>query len=166
MLILQLHKGTGLFSRVIRWFSRSDYSHVSLWFWDARDAHGGLVFEAIEGHGVRVLPADHYRQARTAGRIVCYTLREPMDVTETMAAWHAANAEVGAHYDWLGVFRFVTRRRKNGHPDKWFCSELAAYALERAGRPLFNDKASWQVMPGDIPHSLAVVRTDNPEFYP
>lgn len=163
MLVIQMHTGTGLFSRLIRWFSRSDYSHVSLWFWNPSNTYGGVVYEAMEGHGVRALPATAYRAAREAGQIRLYTLREPLTPDEAVQVVLALEAEIGAGYDWLGVLRFVSRRRKDGHPKKWFCSELVTYALAKAGRPLFHTKAAWQVMPGDVPQSLAVIPTDDPE---
>ena len=164
MVLIQMHTGGGaLFSRVIRWFSRSDYSHVSLWFYDATHPQGGYVIEAIEGKGVRVLPAEYYREARRSGRIRLYAHRDTLTPAQVERMWTAVSAERGKGYDWLGVVRFVTRRRKNGAADKWFCSELAAYGFEQAEAPLFRDKPSWQVMPGDIPQSLAVVPCDDPE---
>jgi uncharacterized protein YycO len=164
MLLIQLHTGgTGLFARLIRWFSRSDVHHVSLWRWDATDVRGGEIVEAMEGYGVRRLPADAYAAARAAGRIRCLSFREPLSPAETATLWAAASAEIGRGYDWLGVIRFVSRRRQDGHPQKWFCSELVAAACTAAGRPLFHAKPAWQVLPADLAYSLALVPTDAPD---
>jgi uncharacterized protein YycO len=161
MVFVQMHRGGGLFSRLIRWFTRAGYSHVSLWFWDAADPHGGAVVEAMEGKGVREIPADWYREARGDGRITVYTMREPLTLVECEALLSAVRAEVGAKYDWLGVFRFVTRRR-HAHNDKWFCSELVAWGFAQIGRPLFDRTEAWEVKPGDIPRSPHLIPTGPP----
>lgn len=163
MLLIQMHRdGRSLFSRLIRWFSRSEYHHVSVWHWNAHDPEGGTVIEAVEGHGVRWQPATAYRAKREAGTIRLYAFREPLTGMETQVFWAALVAELGRGYDWRGVLRFVSRRRKDGHPEKWFCSELVAAAAAAAGRPLFSSKPAWQVMPSDIPQSLALVPCDDP----
>lgn len=164
MLLIQMHtNGPSLFSRLIRWFSRSPYHHVSVWAWHPTHPEGGVVIEAMEGHGVRSQPASACRADRAAGRIRLYTFQTPLTAEETQVLWTALVAELGRPYDWLGVFRFISRRRKDGHPDKWFCSELVAAACAAAGRPLFQQKPAWHVLPADIPHSLALVRASDPE---
>lgn len=164
MLVIQMHKGGGLFSRLIRWFTRAEYSHVSAWFWDANDPHGGFVIEAMEGEGVRTFPADHHRAAREAGTINCYALRTPLTTDEQGRLHALMERELGKGYDWLGVIRFVSRRRHKGADNKWFCSEIVAYAFEEIGRPLSN-RPSWQMTPGDVAASTELVRTDNPEAH-
>jgi hypothetical protein len=162
MVLIQMHRGTSLFSRIIRWFSRAPYSHVSVWFVDLTDADGGVVLEAIEGEGVRSVPAPAYREARQMGRIDLFALRHPLTADERAALWGVWHAELGAAYDWLGVFRFVTRRR-HAHDAKWFCSEFVAWGLEQIGRPLFAGTEPWEVKPGDVPRSPTLVRTSDPE---
>jgi uncharacterized protein YycO len=162
MVLIQMHKGTSLFSRLIRWFSRSTYSHVSVWFVDLTDPHGGTVIESIEPNGVREVPADWYRAARGDGRITLYAYRHPMNTWEQHAMAACMRKEIGAAYDWAGVFRFVTRRR-HAHDDRWFCSEIAAHASAAAGRPLFEQTEPWEVQPGDIPRSPVLVRASDPE---
>jgi uncharacterized protein YycO len=159
---VQMHRGGGLFSRAIRWFTRSRYSHVSVWFWDAHDPHGGTVWEAIEGTGVRVVPADGYRAARQDGRIRLYALREPLTAWQQRELHLVFAREEGAKYDWLGVFRFVSRRR-HAHNSRWFCSELVAHAFHAIGRPLLERTEAWEVQPGDIPRSPVLIAADDPE---
>ena len=162
MVLIQMHKGTSLVSRLIRWFSRSTYSHVSLWFVDLTDPRGGFVLESIEPNGVRHVPAIWYREARRDGRITLYAFREPLTVEERIRMESFIRREMGQPYDWAGVFRFVTRRRP-AHDEKWFCSELVAHAAAHAWRPLFVNTEPWEVQPGDIPRSPLLVRASDPE---
>lgn len=57
--------------------------------------------------------------------------------------------ELGKPYDWKGVLNFITHKRNWQEDDRWFCSELVAYAFKRAGRPIINND-SYRVTPGDL----------------
>jgi uncharacterized protein YycO len=162
MVLIQMHTGTSLFSRLIRWFSRSKYSHVSVWFVDLTVSYGGYVIESLEPKGVRVCPAHLYREARRDGRITLYAPRTPLSQAERDAMERAMREQMDKPYDWTGVFRFLTRKR-HAQDETWFCSELVAYAFTKAGRPLFEQTEWWEVTPGDIPRSLALVRASDPE---
>jgi uncharacterized protein YycO len=155
-LYLQLHKGTGLFSRLIRWQTRSPYSHASVWFYEAADPDGGVVIESMEGVGVRSIPAIGYRDARQSGTIMLY--RVPSLTDGQIAKIRSfMEGQIGLKYDWAAVFKFVTRR-KHAHDDKWFCSELVFAAFKEAGVTLLNGTEAWAVWPGQLAHSPLVVR--------
>jgi uncharacterized protein YycO len=162
MVLIQMHTGTTIFSRLIRWFSRSHYSHVSVWFVDLTDPHGGVVLESLEPAGVREIPADGYRAARQAGRIALYTYRDPLTPDERARFLDFMREQLGSPYDWAGVFRFITRRR-HAHDEAWFCSEIVAHASLAAGRPLLMQTEPWEVKPADIPRSPLLVRASDPE---
>lgn len=155
--IIQCHAGRSFFSRLIAWFSRSSISHISVWFHDPTSSTRGYVLEAVEGAGVREIPATGYQEARLSGKISLYRYRDPFTVEEAVELLEAMRKEVGQKYDWLGVFSFVTRRR-HAHDEKWFCSEFLAYFSQEFGRPLFENTEAWEVKPADVPRSLALVR--------
>lgn len=50
------------------------------------------------------------------------------------------DGRVGAGYDFVSVFRFVTRRDKDDSSERWFCSELAAGAFQVAGHYLLHQR--------------------------
>jgi len=155
-LYLQLHKGTSFFSRLIRWQTRSPYSHASVWFADDSELGTGVVIESMEGHGVRKIPADWHAAARQAGTIMLYRVPSLTDgqIATILSFMHG---EIGKKYDWAAVFKFVTRR-KHAHDDKWFCSELVFEAFKEAGVALLNNTEAWAVWPGQLAHSPLVER--------
>jgi uncharacterized protein YycO len=155
-LYLQLHKGTSFFSRLIRWQTRSPYSHASVLFYDTSDADLSVVIESMEGHGVRSIPALAYRDARLSGKIALY--RVPSLTDGQIATIRAfMEGQIGKQYDWPAVFKFITRR-KHAHDERWFCSELVFAAFQEAGVTLLNGTEAWAVWPGQLAHSPLVER--------
>ena len=53
-MIICLHKGKGVVSRMIKWGTRGEYSHASILMDGV-----GTIFEAREGKGVRVWNVDY-----------------------------------------------------------------------------------------------------------
>lgn len=81
----------------------------------------------------------------------------PIDMTPdgVERAYQFATAQIGKRYDWIGVTCtwWLGRIARNGDPNRWFCSELAAAALlqggvalqpPRAGR--FTPKRLWTIV--------------------
>jgi uncharacterized protein YycO len=62
-------------------------------------------------------------------------------------AW--AKSQIGKKYDYVSILRFLTRssrgRKDNG---KWFCSELAFVAAQKAGVDLLHFIHPVEVSPG------------------
>lgn len=162
--IVQCHSGDGIFSRLIKWFTRSSVSHISILIY-AGDLDGEerewTILEAVEGEGVREVGLEAYQKSYHARKIDFYSFVVPFEKEESVEFLSALRKEIGAKYDWLGVFRFVTRRR-HAHDKKWFCSEFLDYHAADFNRPLFNNTASWEVKPGDVPRSPALRKRNVP----
>lgn len=156
MILFQLHKGSSLFSRIIRWFSRSHYSHVSIWFFNQEDPHLGEIYEAWEGEGVRKVLGSQYQKARDEGKINLYTYKEPATPEQKEALKEVLERELGKGYDYRGVIKFISRRAHK-EDDAWFCSEYVAYASRAINRPLFERTEDWELKPSDIPRSPLLV---------
>jgi hypothetical protein len=119
MLCAAFYKGThaglpGIYNRLVRWWTRSQYSHVELVFDDIASASasymdGGVRFKAIEFD-----PA----------------LWDFVGLPEELeaGAWRWFNAHLGDAYDLLGNLHFVVSAVGNDKR-KWFCSEAVAAAL-------------------------------------
>jgi hypothetical protein len=113
------YKGThpglpGIYNRLVRWWTRSPYSHVELVFDDGQAASssamdGGVRFKAIDFDPALWdfvdLPAALAPAART---------------------WF--NAHGGQGYDYLGNAHFVLAPIE-GEKRRWFCSEAVAASL-------------------------------------
>lgn len=139
------YKGTSRISKVIRFITRSEYSHVAVILRDGR------VVEAWDGKGVRIV--NDISDRHTPGTEVdIFRFASPLTPEEYEAAERFLLREIGQSYDWKGVFRFVTRKRPTVDSD-WFCSELAFQASVEAGRPLLKNTLAFEVPPDLIPRS-------------
>lgn len=122
-------------SRAIRWFTKSQASHVFLLI---EDGFFGVsvVMEATQG-GFRVVPFEHYVSGSTKlVRII--EPRTPIDDGVKKAVeW------LGAHYDYGGLFgmaivmlgRWLRRKWQNPWQSTraMFCSEAVVYVLQVSG---------------------------------
>jgi uncharacterized protein YycO len=153
-LLIGLHRAPGVFGRLIRWQTRSDYSHASLYL------PGQGIIEAREGKGVQ-----HLREyePKDGERIELYRI-EGMADADAQSAWEFAEAQIGKAYDWTMVLRFVSRRQESrSSSEKWFCSELVYASLKAAGIELLRATDPWEVSPGLLGRSprLSFSRTLN-----
>jgi hypothetical protein len=153
-----LYRGTGLLDRLIRWQTRSCYSHAAILVplppWMVRPPS---VIEAAPWAGVRerlLTPED----LRTAD---CFDVIG-MDEEQWQYAIESARAEIGCRYDWRSVLRFLTRR-KAGSANRWFCSELVFQKIREAGVTLLERIKDWEVSPGQLRLSLALEETTTTE---
>lgn len=131
---LLLFKGRGFISRLIRWQTRSKYSHAALLLSDGR-----TIIEAWQGAGVRVKEITDWTD------VDLFEIEGLTPLVETRAYSFACD-QVGKKYDYWGVIRFVSRRHMPAN-EKWFCSELAFAALEIAGLRLLERIDASEVSP-------------------
>lgn len=134
-----LFRGRGIISRLIRWQTRSRYSHAAFLLPDGR------ILEAWQGSGVRVAHVPDWCD------IDVFAV-EGVDRLQWSAVLGFARAQIGKGYDYRGVFRFLSRRRT---PDngRWFCSELVFASLAKAGVDLLRDTDPAEVSPGMLARS-------------
>lgn len=142
-LTICLHSSNSLVSRLIRWQTRSGYSHASFEFPD------GMVMESREWKGVRMLTAHEQADGETIDRFTVYAT--PFQAAKVRAFCFD---QLGKPYDWTMVARFVTRRQESrASSGKWFCSELVFAACLHAGIVLLRDTQPWEVSPGLLARS-------------
>lgn len=155
-LLVGLHSGTGLISRLIRWQTRSVYSHVSL-----IRASDFLLSEALEGRGViqqRVLDiAPRETTALLAPRDIvdtrtvklCRIKNATREQEEAIWAW--STAQIGKGYDYVSVARFITRKEESRRSsNRFFCSEKAHAAAWWGAGILLQVMPSWRCSPDHI----------------
>ena len=131
------HNGKGRGSKIIMFFTRGRISHVSLrflfaptilirWLKDKYDIDWteDHEIESIQGKGVHhqpFVPSDN----QTWFDVDCDPEQARIIITTAIEL-------LGCKYDWPGIFGFASRR--NVHSKiKWFCSELVAWCLLKAG---------------------------------
>lgn len=139
-----LFRGRGAISTVVRWQTRSVYSHAALLLPDGR------ILESWQGSGVRIRELSDWSgidRFRVAG----------ITASQWGRAISFAEDQVGSGYDYISVLRFVSRRNapENG---RWFCSELVAAALQVAGVQLLARVDPAEVSPAMLSWSPLLIR--------
>lgn len=113
------YKGThpglpGVYNRLVRWWTRSQYSHAELIFGDDQAASSSYMDGGVRFKSIEFDPA----------------VWDFVDVPERLAsdAWFWFEDHVGQAYDLLGNLHFVVWA-VGDDKRKWFCSEAVAAAL-------------------------------------
>lgn len=145
---IALFKGSSFVSRLIRWQTRSPYSHAALLFGD------GTLIESVENIGVRQINLET-AYGGTGIAIDIYEI-EGLTAEKIRIARDFAEAQIGKPYDWTMVIRFVTREQEaRESAGKWFCSELVFAAVSKAVE-LFRQTEPWEVSPALLPRSTTL----------
>jgi hypothetical protein len=118
----QKHDST-FFAGLIRWWTKSPYSHCELLFDD------GLMFSSHVAQGGTRFWTPGILSANTWD---IYLL--PTTLEEDIQIRAFCGAELGCGYDWKGILFSQFIRLQREHPSKWFCSEICAAALQRIDR--------------------------------
>lgn len=111
-------------SRLVRWRTNSDWSHVAI-------TYGDNVIEAVGGRGVRLTPRRAFNKR--------YTVIEERYLDGDA---EVARDLIGKGFDEGGLWGLVFGRITWQDPDKWFCSELVAKAST-----YFNDEDAHRATP-------------------
>ncbi len=134
-----VHYGTGAVSKAIQWQQRCECSHISIVDNDDR------LIEAREWRGV--VAERSLAEARKDTRVdVLFVLVTPEMHREALS-W--ARTQLGKQYDYAAILRFVTRKQSERTDNgKWFCSEYAFVASQKAGVTLLKRVDPVNVSPG------------------
>lgn len=119
-------------SAVIRACTWSKWSHVALFA-------GPCIIEAVPA-GVRKVPAIEAMERAKRATVIELPCRNPQAVIA------AAELQLGKPYDFTAVIGLGLHRDWQ-EDDAWFCSELVAWAFEKAGEPLFRAEVLRRVTP-------------------
>lgn len=159
---IALYKGTSFISRLIRWFTRSQYSHAAflldvpagaaLLRMQARGERmgklkghtAGSVIEAWQG-GVKISKSLSTLHTPGTNVDVCSYL-SPLSANEEEKLLRFLKGDIGLDYDYWDIVCFVTRQR--GSPGRRrFCSLLVTMRSADVHRPLFRKTEPWRVPP-------------------
>lgn len=137
MILLLFSTNEMLFSRAIRAFTRSQWSHVDIVCLDDQKVIGALALQGVKEYSI-------------ANRLA-YSTKYEFRVLEgsQQGAEDYAHSQIGKGYDYAGVAGIVFGTRRWEDDDKWFCSELVAKAaLVSGNRPLhFKRKKLARITP-------------------
>lgn len=133
MITLLFTRTNTLGSKIVRLLTKSEWSHVDV-IVDGTYAVGALP------NGVKLRTINSVVFDSSAYKIV------RLDGNGILASKFIME-QMNKPYDWLGLIGLEIGNRKWQEDDKWFCSELAATALDKAGITLpFRD--AYRVTPG------------------
>lgn len=106
-------KGEGIFDKIIRKFTKSDYSHVAL----VRD---GKQIEARWDAGVRIVPVNTHAPCQ----VELFDFIEPLTPDQELKIWNKALSLIGKKYDYAGLVAYALKLYFLQKPSAFFCSEL------------------------------------------
>lgn len=108
------------FDQICRWRTGGIHTHVEFVFSD------GISFSSSQWDGgCRFKEIDYSNPEK-------WSFVEVGDIDEeALKRW--CMMEDSKKYDWLGVLRIFTGRKKHGPDSKWFCSEICTAGLQRFG---------------------------------
>lgn len=117
-MLIHFVRDNSLVSRVIRFFTLSEFSHVAIQI-------SSDIWEATMMEGVTRTTLAEFRD------------KYPVTVTrkiwvDTACATGFLNRQVRKKYDWGGLFGFIAQRDWQNQ-QAWFCSELAAGVIKHCG---------------------------------
>lgn len=121
---------------LIRLFTFSRWNHVAIEI-------DGVVYDAMAGKGVRLMSAWGFEHRWDKAIPVS------VPVKDKQAALDFLEEQIGKPYDWGGIIAFPFR--KSWHDKaKWFCSELAAEAMNLGSHYSISRVASSRITPRDL----------------
>ena len=161
MIQIAAYQGVSFISRLIRWQTRSQYSHIAIQFTDdlwvrlgGREHYigAGNVIEAWKGGVRQAVDISESHDPKTLVDLFEFAVPLTADEEQAMAAFLVR--QLGKGYDYRAIIRFLTREPEDHwHRQKWFCSELAFEAALTCGRRLLERCAAWEIPPRDVPRS-------------
>ena len=153
-----LYKGTSWTSRIIRWFTRSEYSHAA-WV-----EVSGKTWESWEPGGVRTVPSPLVgHDPRTP---IDFFFVQGMDEISAQLVTDFFRRQLGKPYDFWGIIGFLSRRSRRACDPRWFCSEILIEALRAGGLHILSNRLdSYKVTPRDVAVSPLLIRASPPDFY-
>ena len=144
MIRLQFVAGTDVGAHLIQWFGGGPaFSHVDTVMPDGRllGARSDVVGGAPAGVQIR--------DASYVGTEKVLQINIPATDRQTKIYYDFVQSQIGKDYDELGIVAFVAGRDWRD-PSAWFCSELVATGLERAGVVLPLASPTNKITPPDL----------------
>lgn len=157
-----MYRGKSLVSRLIRFSTRSKYSHAGLAVWWNKRL---MVMEAV-GKGVIVTPLSA-NVAHYEGSVEWFTSTQEIPEVDRVKLVQFAQQELGKEYDtWklvlFGLFillgKNVETRDKLMREKKLFCSYYVAQAYNAIGRDLKQNVSDRFMTPDDVASSSLLTR--------
>ena len=119
----------GIFSKLVRFITWSHYSHVDM------IVGGDHIIGASVLHGVEEVSLAYRKSVShrwVIGEVPTIAAEDDDNI------YRALKSQVGKPYDWFGILGFLFHRDWQNE-DRWFCSELIAWAFDKVGTRILAD---------------------------
>ena len=153
---IALYQGKSLVSRLIRWQTRSVYSHaaflldegsvIEAWTPCCREVRPEFGMQSAEC-GINRRLAALSKQHTPGTRVDIFNFVCPLTREENLRLEWLARRDVGTPYDYRSIVRFLTRERSSQGRHRLFCSEQVFARCEQIGRALLERTEAWRVPP-------------------
>lgn len=138
---------TGAYDAVIRWYSRSPYTHAEF-CWPLENPRPPQYLGAQPKGGVAIRPAN-YLEGAPFDTFAVEVTQDQADVLRKVTL-----SQVGKPYDFRAIFGMVFQwlDRKGRRPNAFFCSDQVFYDFAKIGKQLLNVpiKQSDRITPRDL----------------
>lgn len=121
---------SSLYSKVIRFWTKSEYSHCELIIDNDWISSGNPA-----GSGVMVKPLEKLRDNYDYIEVEVHSIYKNK-------IFNFIRSQENTKYDWLGAFLGGGLDLNIGEKSKWFCSELVVHILRISGTKLFDRPAN------------------------
>lgn len=136
----------GFIGRIIGRFTWGRYKHISMAFVEENGNIRG--FQSNSKSGV------HFFDLDTVAGDGVDIFRVECNDEQAYQILNSAKSVDGSGYDHAGLWSFFVRKKRE-NPDKWFCSEVAAWVCYSGGVPLQRLPA-WKQSPMIVAASVAI----------
>lgn len=145
----------GLGPAIIRWFTRSKWSHVDIVVGsDLQDKTAPIIGATTKGVICYTLSDRLFHAKRAvAVKIVPNGIVADQVEASKLEALKWLQSQLGKKYDWGAIFFAIGLNRNWRDEDSWFCSELAAEFALKCGMPVVDPSVHYRVTPQDIYNS-------------
>ncbi len=126
LIYIRLCKGRSIYDRLIRWYSRSPYSHAEF-AWPLTKRNPREWLGAQPRGGVQVRPANYL------GAVPYDVFALEVSQSQARRLERFLLDQVGKPYDWRAIINMGVFQHDVSTWSKWFCSELVFGALAKVG---------------------------------
>jgi len=136
-------EGRSFGSKLIKWFTRSKFSHVGLYI----NPHEIYEVYHLKHHLLKMTWHQSNLLAHTPfTKYVVLSLCVSDEQYDTIMRFIKNLCKHNVNYDWKSIIYFVIKK-KTKHNNKYFCSEGCMEAIKKAFPARFNDINSGEISP-------------------
>lgn len=133
---------------VIRWFTRSKWSHIDIVLGSNLEDPQTEMIGALTKGVTKYTLGERLAHAR---RAVAVKINVTPEAAAPAIEW--LHGQIGKDYDWGAIFFAIGLNRDWQSEEDWFCSELGGTFALMCGMPIVDPEVHYRVTPQDLYNS-------------